>query len=98
MVPQEKGQLTCTRTWGATVFIDVFSSKVKVHLIQDAPSESIIEVKNAFERESIRHNVQIKHYHADNGSFADTSFKQECDNKLQQLTFCGVMEHTIKTV
>ena len=61
--------------------------------MQDAPSKSIIEVKNTFERESMRHNVQIKRYHADNGSFADTSFKQDCDNKLQQLTFCGVGAH-----
>ena len=93
LVPQEKGQLTRARIWGATVFIDYFSSKVKVHLMQDASGESTIEAKNAFEIESMSHNVQIKHYHADNGRFADTSFKQDCDNKLQQLTFCGVGAH-----
>ena len=93
LVPQEKGKLTRARIWGATVFIDYFSSKVKVHLMQDASGESTNAAKNAFERDSMSHDVQIKHYHADNGRFADTSFKDDCDNKLQQLTFCGVGAH-----
>jgi len=93
LVPQEKGQLTRARIWGATVFIDYHSGKVKVHLMQDSSGESTIEAKHAFERDSMSHGVQIQHYHADNGRFADTSFKQDCDNKLQQLTFCGVGAH-----
>ena len=34
LVPQEKGKLTRARIWGATVFIDYYSDKVKVHLMQ----------------------------------------------------------------
>ena len=75
------------------MFIDYFSSKIKVHLMQDASGESTNAAMNAFERDSMSHDVQIKHYHADNGRFADTSFKDDCDNKLQQLTFCGVGAH-----
>jgi hypothetical protein len=93
LVPQEKGQLTRACIWGATVFIDYYSGKVKVYLMQDASSESTIEAKHAFERDLMSHDVQIKHYHADNGRFADMSFKQDCDNKPQQLTFCGVGAH-----
>jgi hypothetical protein len=37
--------------------------------------------------------VAIKHYHCDNGRFADNAFKQACKQGIQQLTFCGVNAH-----
>ena len=40
---------------------------VKVHLIQDATGESIVETNNAFERDCMTQNVVPKHYHANNG-------------------------------
>ena len=58
LVPQEKGHLTRARIWGATVFVDYLSSKVKVHLMQDASSESTLEAKNAFERDLMSHDVK----------------------------------------
>jgi hypothetical protein len=33
-----------------------------------------IEAKEAFERWSASHGVKIKHYHADNGRFAENAF------------------------
>jgi hypothetical protein len=32
-------------------------------------------------------------YHADNGRFQDLRFKEDCDHKGQQLSFCGVNAH-----
>ena len=32
-------------------------------------------------------------YHADNGRFAEHTFKEDCNNKLQCLTFCWVDNH-----
>ncbi len=37
--------------------------------------------------------MQIKHYHCDNGRFADTLFCAACDSQNQKLTFCGVNAH-----
>jgi hypothetical protein len=37
--------------------------------------------------------VQIKHYHCNNGRFADTLFCAACDSQNQKLTFCGVNAH-----
>ena len=70
LVPQEKGQMTRARIWGATVFVDYASRWVKVHLMQDATGDLTLEIKNSFERDCMSRNVVPKHYHADNGRFA----------------------------
>jgi hypothetical protein len=56
-------------------------------------SKETIEAKVAFERFVKENGVQIKHYHADNGRFADNAFKQHCEANHQTLTFCGVNAH-----
>ena len=38
-------------------------------------------------------NVLPKHEHADNGRFAETTFEQYYESKMQHLTFCGVGAH-----
>ena len=35
----------------------------------------------------------VKHYHADNGRFADNSFIDAINTKYQKITFCGVGAH-----
>ena len=67
LVPQEKGQMTRARIWGDTVFVDYASLWVKVHLIQDSTGDSMLEAKNAFERDFMTRNVVPQNYHADNG-------------------------------
>ena len=36
---------------------------------------------------------QVKHYHADNGRFADKGFKDDTNEKNQKLTFCAAGAH-----
>ena len=67
LVPQEKGQMTRARIWGATVFVDYASRWIKVHLMQDATGDSMLEAKNAFEQDFMTRNVVPQNYHADNG-------------------------------
>ena len=93
LVPQEKGQTTRARIWGATVFVDYASRWVKVHLMQDAMRDSTPEANNAFERDCMTRNVIPKHYHADNGQFSENSFKEYCVSKMQNITFCDVGAH-----
>ena len=93
LVPQEKGQRIRARIWGANVLVDYASRWVKVHLMHDATGELTLEAKNDFERYCMIRNVVPKHYHVDNGRFAENSFKEDCIRKIQNLTFCGVGAH-----
>ena len=99
LVPQEKGQMTRARIWGATVFVDYSSRWVKVHLIQDATGDLTLEAKNAFERDCMTRNVVPKHYHADNGRFSEDSFKNDCVRKssiIRMIIFWyNISYHTI---
>ena len=61
--------------------------------MQDATGDSTLEAKNTFEQDCMTRNVVPKHYHADNGRFAENSFKEYCVRKMQNLTFCGVGAH-----
>ena len=85
--------MTRDRIWGATIFVDYASRWVKVHLMQYTTGDSTLEAKNAFEQYFMTRNVVLKHYHADNGRFAEKSFKENCVSKMQNLTFCTVRAH-----
>ena len=70
LVTQEKGIITCSRIWEATVFIDYFIGYVHVGMIQDKSGEATLQAKHYFEHLSSTRGVNIKHYHAENGRFA----------------------------
>ena len=63
---------------------------VKVQLMQDTSEESTLEAKNAFEQDCMTRGVASKQYHANNGRYAENTFKDDCKAKLQSLIFCGV--------
>jgi uncharacterized protein with PIN domain len=90
---QLKGRLTTQRYNSAMVFVDHYSRLQYIHLMTAMTLKQTIEAKIAFERFAKEHGVQIKHYHADNGHFADNAFKQHCETSHQTLTFCGVNAH-----
>ncbi len=90
---QMKGKLTLKRYRAASIFVDHFSRLRYVHLMQDLSSDETVKVKLAFERFAAKHGVAIKHYHCNNGRFADSAFKLSCEQERQQLIFCGVNAH-----
>ena len=90
---QLKGKLTTQRYNSSTVFVDHFSRLRYVHLMTSMSSEQTVEAKQAFERFANDHGVKIKHYHCDNGRFADNAFKMHCDANNQSITYCGVNAH-----
>ncbi|KAL7464856.1 hypothetical protein ACHAXS_005184 [Conticribra weissflogii] len=93
LIPQNKGTLTRARIWAATVFVDYYTKFVYVALMSDQSAESTVEAKQNFEHFCGTRNVQVDHYHADNGLFADSLFTQEIKKNMQRLTFCGVNAH-----
>ena len=93
LIPQEKGCLTRGRIWACTIFVDYFTGYVFVDLMRDLTAESTLAAKKEFEHRCAVRGVKVKHYHADNGRFAEPAFVQECKRCKQDLTFCGVGAH-----
>ena len=73
--------------------MDAATNWIKVCFVKDYSDNSILEAKNAFERDAMSRGVSVCGYHADNGRFAEHTFKEDCNNKLQRLTFRGVGAH-----
>jgi hypothetical protein len=93
LVPQEKGIMTRARIWAAMVFIDYISGYVHVALLTDQSGESTLQAKHDFEHLAATRNVEVKHYHADNGRFAEKLFTEDVKGSNQRITFCGVGAH-----
>jgi hypothetical protein len=56
-------------------------------------SDQTMAAKHAFELMAKGAGVQIKHYHEDNGRFADNAFLKDVELQGQTITFCGVRAH-----
>ena len=93
LIAQVKGWLTRRRYSAATVFADHASGLSYVHVSEGTTAEETIEAKQAFEAYSSDMGVTIKHYHADNGRFAETMFMEHVKSSGQSITFCGVGAH-----
>jgi hypothetical protein len=76
-----------------SVFVDHFSRLSFVYLQYSTSSEETLKAKLAFEAFAESHGVRVKHYHADNGRFADNLFRNDCAPKQQTQSFCGVNAH-----
>ena len=92
-IAQFKGTLTKQRYKYATVFIDQYSQLSYIYLQQTITSNETVQAKIIFERYSEERGVHIRHYHADNGRFADKGFIDNCQLNNQRLTYCGVNTH-----
>ncbi len=93
LVPQNKGTLTRARVWAASVFVDYVTKFVYVALMTDQSAEASVEAKHAFEHFCGTRNVEVKHYHADNGVFGDSLFMEDIKKSMQRISFCGVNAH-----
>ena len=92
-VPQITGNLTCRRYVGALVFVDDFMDETYCHLVENFTDEESLLAKEAFERYMASHDVVVRHYHGDNGSFSNEAWVTDCDDKGQTYSFCGVSAH-----
>ena len=92
-VAQLKGKLTKKRYGAATIFVDHASRLSYVHLQGRITSDETVQAKRAFEAYARSHGVNVKHYHADNGRFADNAFLKSVAESGQTISFCGVNAH-----
>jgi hypothetical protein len=81
LVAQLKGKLTTQRYKAVTVFVEHFAGLCYIHMMTNTSSDETIKAKLAFEQFAANHFVKIKHYHADNGQFADNAFINHCSSQ-----------------
>jgi hypothetical protein len=93
LVAHTKGSPTRERYNCATIFVDHHSDVSFVHLQQALTGDETLEAKKAFERWAKSHDVTIRHYHADNGRFAENKFLASVAECGQTISFCGVIAH-----
>ena len=93
LIAQMSGILTTQRYTCVTVFVDHYSNLGYVHLQKTTSVEHTLEAKAAFERYAKQHGVSMRHYHADNGTFAARPWMQSCHQSGQRLSFAGVNAH-----
>jgi hypothetical protein len=77
-IPQISVNFTCMRVNGPTTTIDHYSDCIFVFLMRDLSLEETILAKHAYEHFLSSIGVTAKAYHANNGHFADKSFKDDC--------------------
>ena len=92
-IAQLKGRLTRQRYKYATVYVDHYSRHGWIYLQRTLSSEETIEGKKQYEAFCDQNGLQVKHYHADNGRFADNSFINDVRSKKQTISYCGVGAH-----
>jgi hypothetical protein len=88
-----KGTPTVQRYRWATVYIDHYSRLSYIHLQKQLTSEETVQGKVAFEKFCEARGVTVKHYHADNGRFADKGFVNHVSKCKQSITYCAVNAH-----
>ena len=74
-------------------FIDNVSDYVYVHLMRDLSLTKTLIAKSAMEKVITQAGQTVKHYHANNGRFADNGFIDAVNGKDQKITFCGIGMH-----
>jgi hypothetical protein len=90
---QMKGFLTTKRYRAATVFVDHFSGLSYMHIQKSTGAEETLQGKRQFESYAASHGVKIRHYHADNGRFAENLWVNDVTICDQTISYCGVNAH-----
>ena len=92
-VGQNKGYFFRKRYKVATIFVDHFSRLSYVYLQESTKGVQTLAAKRSFEAYASTHGVKIRHYHADNGRFAEKLFLNHCELAGQKVSLCGVSAH-----
>ena len=90
---QLKGAATGKQYCAATIFLDHYGRFSYCYLQESLTSADTLKAKHAFEQFCGSHEVQVLHYHADNGRFADNAFIGDVFAQRQEITYCGVNVH-----
>lgn len=76
-----------------TLFVDHASGKVFNFPQLSTTAQETVTSKHALERHAREEGIVIRGFHSDNGIFASSAFRQDCENQSQKLTYSGVGAH-----
>jgi hypothetical protein len=93
LIGQLKGIPTKARYKVATIFVDHISDLTFIHLQQTTNASETVEAKRQFESYLRSHGVTVKHYHADNGRFIETTWVDNVKYRGQDMSYAGVGAH-----
>ena len=93
LVPRISGKHTIQRICGATGFFDNYTGYSYSSLQTSLNGDQTLEAKHAFESHAASCGVKIERYRADNGRFAEKSFRDDVRNAKQEIDYCGVGAH-----
>ena len=93
LVPRISGKHTNARICGATGYFDNHTGYSFSSLQTSLDGEQTLASKHAFEAHAKSCGVNVKAYRADNGSFAEKSFRDDVRNAQQKIDFCAVGAH-----
>ena len=81
------------RFGGGSLAVDHASKRVFIHHQTSLDASHTLVGKRLLERDAREVGVKITRYHADNGIFASSEFKADCELKEQKLTFSASNSH-----
>ena len=93
LVPRISGRHTHSRICGATGFLDHFSNYSYSSMQTSLDGDQTVQAKNNFENHAQTCGVQIKLCRAENGRFAEKSFRDAVSAAQQTIDFCTVSAH-----
>ena len=93
LVPRISGRHTKDRICGATGFYDHYSGYSYSALQTSLDGDQTLAAKRLFESHADSCGVTIKSYRADNGRFAEKSFRDAIKISRQTIDFCAVGTH-----
>ena len=93
LVPRISGRHTKDRICGATGFYDHHSGYSYSALQTSLDGDQTLAAKHSFESHADSCNVSVKSYRADNGRFAEKSFRDAIKEARQTIDFCAVGTH-----
>ena len=82
-----------SRFVGTVIFVDHKTDFTFAVPITSLMAEETVRAKQQFKLFADKCGVKIRHYHADNGTFAAKLYMDLCKRANQGLTFCGVNMH-----
>ena len=81
-----KGIITKQRYTVATIFVDHATRLGFPYQQKSTTSDETVAAKRDFEAYALTYGVTIKHYHCDNGRFADNLWREAIDQANQTMS------------
>ena len=78
---------------GRTLFVDHASGYIKIYNQVSLGASDTIRSKELYELQAWKLGIQVKTYHGDNGIFKAQAYKDNLENRHQEMSYSGLGAH-----